>query len=178
MAPDFPAAGHSRLPTPTVPTGGDTKGLACLPTLPWSLSPAGQSRTWRCGTTIQIFVTNTTEFPAAQGAVLVTVKKATDLPAADGNGLSDPYVRMMLDEKKKKTTVQRRTLNPTWNEKREWLHVSPPLLCKAPPSLTHQAESHVALVEPLFLFDPKIELVVPGLKGGWPHHAPAVLCMC
>lgn len=59
-----------------------------------------------------------------QGAVLVTVKKATDLPAADGNGLSDPYVRMMLDEKKKKSTVQRRTLSPTWNEKHEWLHVS------------------------------------------------------
>ena len=55
----------------------------------------------------------------------MTVKKATDLPAADGNGLSDPYVRMMLDEKKKKSHVQRRTLTPTWNEKHEWLHVRP-----------------------------------------------------
>ena len=60
-----------------------------------------------------------------QGAVLVTVKKATDLPAADGNGLSDPYVRMMLDEKKKKTHVQKHTLSPSWNEKHEWLHVCP-----------------------------------------------------
>ena len=55
--------------------------------------------------------------------MLVTVKKATDLPAADGNGLSDPYVRMMLDEKKKKTHTQKKTLSPTWNEKHEWLHV-------------------------------------------------------
>ena len=55
--------------------------------------------------------------------MLVTVKKATNLPAADGNGLSDPYVRMMLDEKKKKTHTQKKTLSPTWNEKHEWLHV-------------------------------------------------------
>ena len=58
-----------------------------------------------------------------QGAVLVTVKKASDLPAADGNGLSDPYVRMTLDERKQKTSIQRRTLAPTWNEKKEWMHV-------------------------------------------------------
>ena len=55
--------------------------------------------------------------------MLVTVKKATDLPAADGNGLSDPYVRLTLDERKQKTSVQRRTLTPTWNEKKEWMHV-------------------------------------------------------
>ena len=58
-----------------------------------------------------------------QGAVLVTVKKASDLPAADGNGLSDPYVRLTLDERKQKTSIQRRTLTPTWNEKKEWMHV-------------------------------------------------------
>ena len=62
--------------------------------------------------------------------MLVTVKKASDLPAADGNGLSDPYVRLTLDERKQKTSVQRRTLTPTWNEKKEWMHVRtlpPPL---------------------------------------------------
>ena len=59
-----------------------------------------------------------------QGALLVTVKKASDLPAADGNGLSDPYVRLTLDERKQKTGIQRRTLAPTWNEKKEWMHVS------------------------------------------------------
>ena len=71
-----------------------------------------------------------------QGAVLVTVKKASDLPAADGNGLSDPYVRLTLDERKQKTSIQRRTLTPTWNEKKEWMHVSaPPLaLTEAPAS--------------------------------------------
>ena len=56
--------------------------------------------------------------------MLVTVKKAADLPAADSNGLSDPYVKMRLDEKTKKTHVQKRTLSPTWNEKHEWMHVS------------------------------------------------------
>jgi hypothetical protein len=56
-----------------------------------------------------------------QGAVLVTVKKASNLPASDSNGLSDPYVRMVLDDHKRHTTVQRRTLNPSWNEKFEWL---------------------------------------------------------
>lgn len=55
----------------------------------------------------------------------MTIKKATDLPAADSNGLSDPYVRMTLDEKKKKSSIQRKTLSPTWNEKHEWLHVRP-----------------------------------------------------
>ncbi|CAL5218486.1 g172 [Coccomyxa viridis] len=60
---------------------------------------------------------------ASLGAVLVTVKKAADLPAADSNGLSDPYVKMRLDEKTKKTHVQKRTLSPTWNEKHEWMHV-------------------------------------------------------
>ncbi len=53
----------------------------------------------------------------------MTVKKASDLPAADHNGLSDPYVKMTLDEKKKKTHIQKRTLNPIWNEKHEWMHV-------------------------------------------------------
>lgn len=68
-----------------------------------------------------------------QGAVLVTVKKAANLPAADGNGLSDPYVRMVLDDKKRHTTIQRRTLNPKWNERHEWLEVRPLLPCNVYP---------------------------------------------
>ena len=68
--------------------------------------------------------------------MLVTVKKASDLPAADGNGLSDPYVRLTLDERKQKTGVQRRTLSPTWNEKKEWMHVRAP-----PPALAYVTAS-------------------------------------
>lgn len=67
----------------------------------------------------------------------MTVKKASDLPAADNNGLSDPYVKMTLDEKKKKTHIQRRTLNPNWNEKHEWMHVRP---FRSPLRLSHLAE--------------------------------------
>lgn len=67
----------------------------------------------------------------------MTVKKASDLPAADHNGLSDPYVKMTLDEKKKKTHVQRHTLNPTWNEKHEWMHVRP---FRSPLRLSHLAQ--------------------------------------
>ena len=79
-----------------------------------------------------------------QGAVLVTVKKASDLPAADGNGLSDPYVRLTLDERKQKTSIQRRTLTPTWNEKKEWMHVrAPPLaLAEAAASSCLSVEVH------------------------------------
>ncbi len=64
-----------------------------------------------------------------QGAVLVTLKKVSNLPAADGNGASDPYVRFELDDHKRQSTIQRRTLNASWNEKFEWLYVRfPPLI--------------------------------------------------
>lgn len=58
-----------------------------------------------------------------QGAVLVTLKKVSNLPAADGNGKSDPYVRFELDDHKRHSTTQQKTLNATWNEKFEWLNV-------------------------------------------------------
>ena len=58
---------------------------------------------------------------AAQGAVLVTLKKAAALPAADSNGLADPYVKMNLDEQKRHSTTVRRSRTPSWNEKFEWL---------------------------------------------------------
>ncbi|BDA44378.1 Synaptotagmin-5 [Coccomyxa sp. Obi] len=60
---------------------------------------------------------------ASLGAVLVTLKKVSNLPAADGNGKSDPYVRFELDDHKRQSTIQRRTLNASWNEKFEWLYV-------------------------------------------------------
>lgn len=66
-----------------------------------------------------------------QGAVLVTLKKVSNLPAADGNGKSDPYVRFELDDHKRQSTIQRRTLNASWNEKFEWVNVRPPAhVCK------------------------------------------------
>jgi Ca2+-dependent lipid-binding protein len=41
----------------------------------------------------------------------------------DGNGKSDPYVRFELDDHKRHSTTQQKTLNATWNEKFEWLNV-------------------------------------------------------
>lgn len=65
------------------------------------------------------------KFKRAQGAVLVTLKKVSNLPAADGNGTSDPYVRFELDDHKRTSSVQQKTLNGSWNEKFEWLYVRP-----------------------------------------------------
>ncbi len=59
-----------------------------------------------------------------QGAVLVTLHKGEDLPSADPNGYSDPYVKFKLHDKSHKSTIKRFTLNPAWNEKFEWFRVS------------------------------------------------------
>lgn len=58
-----------------------------------------------------------------QGAVLVTLKKGEDLPAADPNGYSDPYVKFKLNNKTQKSSIKRFTINPAWNEKFEWFKV-------------------------------------------------------
>ena len=52
-----------------------------------------------------------------QGNLRVDVLDATDLPAADRNGKSDPYCKFMLNSKEVfKTQVQQKTLHPAWNE--------------------------------------------------------------
>lgn len=60
---------------------------------------------------------------ATIGAVLVTLHKGEDLPSADPNGYSDPYVKFKLHDKSHKSTIKRFTLNPAWNEKFEWFRV-------------------------------------------------------
>lgn len=51
------------------------------------------------------------------GSVRVDVLDAQDLPAADANGKSDPYVKFDLNEQEVfKTKVQKKTLSPAWNE--------------------------------------------------------------
>ena len=39
-----------------------------------------------------------------------------DLPAKDLNGKSDPYIIFKLDGVEQKTQIQKKTLNPVWNE--------------------------------------------------------------
>ncbi|EME83310.1 uncharacterized protein MYCFIDRAFT_203585 [Pseudocercospora fijiensis CIRAD86] len=52
-----------------------------------------------------------------QGNLRVEVLDASDLPAADRNGYSDPFCRFVLDGKEVyKTNKQKKTLHPSWNE--------------------------------------------------------------
>ncbi|GAM85418.1 hypothetical protein ANO11243_034250 [Dothideomycetidae sp. 11243] len=52
-----------------------------------------------------------------QGNLRVEVLDAVDLPAADRNGYSDPYCKFMLHGKEVyKSKVQKKTLQPAWNE--------------------------------------------------------------
>lgn len=51
------------------------------------------------------------------GNLRVDVLDAQDLPAADSNGKSDPYVKFDLNGQEVfKTKTQKKTLNPAWNE--------------------------------------------------------------
>jgi Ca2+-dependent lipid-binding protein len=49
--------------------------------------------------------------------VHIEIFSAKQLRAADRNGLSDPFVAISLGPSSRKTTVKKKTLNPTWNEK-------------------------------------------------------------
>lgn len=52
-----------------------------------------------------------------QGNLRVDLLDATDLPAADRNGFSDPFCRFMLGGKEVfKSKVQKKSLQPAWNE--------------------------------------------------------------
>jgi len=46
----------------------------------------------------------------------VVIERAHDLIAGDPDGLSDPYVKLIVGDTKKKTKVVDATLNPTWSE--------------------------------------------------------------
>lgn len=59
------------------------------------------------------------EYDFEQSKLSVTIVSASDLPAMDRNGMSDPYVKVyVLPERKQKfeTRIIRNTLNPTYNE--------------------------------------------------------------
>jgi len=58
----------------------------------------------------------------------VTLHKGEDLPSADPNGYSDPYIKFKLHDKSHKSIIKRFTVNPAWNEKFEWFKVRLKLL--------------------------------------------------
>eukprot|EP01012_Entosiphon_sulcatum_P028330 TRINITY_DN3423_c1_g1_i1.p1 TRINITY_DN3423_c1_g1~~TRINITY_DN3423_c1_g1_i1.p1 ORF type:complete len:2211 (+),score=349.52 TRINITY_DN3423_c1_g1_i1:64-6696(+) len=49
-------------------------------------------------------------------SLLVTLQRATGLPAADVGGTSDPFVVFSLAGFEQRSSVQKKTLNPEWNE--------------------------------------------------------------
>ena len=71
------------------------------------------------------FPINASELPQSDlitnsGDLKITAKGAENLIGVNKNGYSDPYVEFFLNEKSNspffKTAVQKKTLNPTWNE--------------------------------------------------------------
>eukprot|EP01084_Bolivina_argentea_P175228 303497_1 len=50
------------------------------------------------------------------GQLQVTVVNASNVPAMDRSGTSDPYVEVIVNNQTQKTSVQKDTLKPTWNE--------------------------------------------------------------
>jgi hypothetical protein len=64
--------------------------------------------------------------PLSVGNLKITVLEGKDLPAADSNGFSDPFVKVSVMKESWKTRVVKRTLNPVWNESQEFkdVHIS------------------------------------------------------
>ena len=61
-----------------------------------------------------------------QGAVLIKLYEAHDLPAQDPNGLADVYVKFHMAGQTRKSSIKEDTLDPVWNEKFEFANVSSP----------------------------------------------------
>jgi len=55
--------------------------------------------------------------PGQKATLTMLIAKARKVDAADLNGKSDPYIKIVVDGKEiKKTSIKKRTLNPVWNE--------------------------------------------------------------
>ena len=57
------------------------------------------------------------------GTVVITVISVDNVPVADLNGKSDPYVTVEIGSKKQKTTVKKKELNPVYNECMNFLFI-------------------------------------------------------
>jgi len=58
------------------------------------------------------------------GQLQVTVVNAQNVPAMDRGGTSDPYVEVTVNGNTQKSSVQKDTLKPTWNETFTWNGIS------------------------------------------------------
>ncbi|XP_038821044.1 synaptotagmin-6 [Salvelinus namaycush] len=77
------------------------------------------------------------------GRLTMTVIKCRNLKAMDITGYSDPYVKVSLEcdgrrLKKKKTTIKRNTLNPTYNEA---------IIFDIPPENMDQVSLHISVMD-------------------------------
>lgn len=48
--------------------------------------------------------------------ITVELKAGRNLKAADSNGLSDPYAKLLIGGQKFKSGIVKKTLNPAWNQ--------------------------------------------------------------
>eukprot|EP00043_Microstomoeca_roanoka_P011246 m.106052 g.106052 ORF g.106052 m.106052 type:complete len:1438 (-) comp15139_c0_seq1:235-4548(-) len=55
--------------------------------------------------------------PTRPGILIVSVLHGDNLPAANSSGFSDPFVSIECEQRKKKTGVKKRTINPQWHER-------------------------------------------------------------
>lgn len=46
----------------------------------------------------------------------IQISHATRLPSMDSNGFSDPFCFIIVGDRRLKTSVKKKTLNPVWNE--------------------------------------------------------------
>nr|XP_046188165.1 synaptotagmin-6-like [Oncorhynchus gorbuscha] len=77
------------------------------------------------------------------GRLTMTVIKCRNLKAMDITGYSDPYVKVSLESdgrrlKKRKTTIKRNTLNPTYNEA---------IIFDIPPENMDQVSLHISVMD-------------------------------
>jgi Ca2+-dependent lipid-binding protein len=73
-----------------------------------------------------------TKYAASTQTLKIVVDGARGLPAADTNGLSDPFAQVSFGEKRKKSEVVKKTLNPDWCAVIEFSGVTPSQVSTVP----------------------------------------------
>ena len=82
------------------------------------------------------------------GTLHVYLDKGVDLKSMDSNGKSDPYVKLTINGKEKKSKTIKKTLNPVWDESFQWSGVLRDLIA-APMSLVAMDYDFMSKDDPL-----------------------------